>query len=564
MDSQIESHKALTDRIHNYDTKIFCQIYHAGRQSLSVFCGSQPVAPSSIPCPLCREMPRELTVDEIKQIVKDHGDTARRVKEAGFDGVEVHMAHGYLLAEFMSPYSNKRTDEYGGSLQNRLRIVKEVVEDVRSKVGNDFPVIVRLSGDEAIPGGRNMEETRIVVQLLEEWGVDGIDVTVGVYSHHNFVSIGTMQIPHGIIVKHAEEIKKLVSIPVIVANRINDPLMAEDIIKHGRADFVGMGRGSLADPDLPRKARGGDLESILYCIGCLQGCQGSVVAGGTIGCLVNPAVGRELEIDYSEAPVARRVFVAGGGPGGMSAARAAALKGHTVSLYEKRAQLGGQFRSAAYSPHKGELAGFTSWQIRELDRLGVKSHLNTELTAAMVGAEKPDAVIVATGASPIMPHIPGIDRANVFNAQDVLLGNVETGNNIVIAGGGMVGAETAAHLALQAKKVCVVDMLPEIAADLDPTCTDYLLQLLDEYRVEQITSAKVAEICEEGVLLERRGVLEVRTADTIVIALGSEKDDKLLSQLDGLAAKVVAVGDAISPRKALQAIREGFDAGLNI
>ncbi|WP_094606573.1 NADH oxidase [Sporomusa silvacetica DSM 10669] len=565
-DSQIASHKAFTDRIHQYESKVFCQIYHAGRQShAGVNGGVQPVAPSAIPCPWCRDLPRELTIPEIKKIVQDFGDTALRAQKAGFDGIEIHGGHGYLIAEFMSPYANKRIDEYGGNLLNRLRIVKEIIDDIRTKVGPDFPVIMRFSADEVIPGGRDMSETRIIVQFLEKWGLDGLHISSGVYGNHGIAA--PMHIPHAWIVQYAEEVKKLVKIPIITVNRINDPFMADNIIAMDKADFVGMGRGSLADPDLPNKAKEGDFESIRYCIGCLQGCTGALASKGTetsVHCLVNPTLGQEYKIDYSKVPVAKKVFVAGGGPGGMEAARAAALKGHEVHLYESNDQLGGQFRSAAYPPFKGELATFTVWQIRELNKLGVNIHLTTTLTADIVKQEKPDAVIVATGATPIMPRIPGIDSPNVFNAQDVLLGKVATGNNIIVAGGGMVGAETAAHLALQQKKVCVVDMLPEIAGDLDGVSREQLLKLLDEYRVEQITNAKVYEICTQGVLLDKHGIITLHPADTVVIALGSRKNDKLYEELEEFTGKKMVIGDAVLPRQAIEAIFEGFEAGLNI
>lgn len=260
-DQQIPSHKKLTDTIHRYESKIFAQIYHAGRQSSSkVNGGMQPVAPSAIPCPWLQELPRELKIDEIQQLVNDFGDCARRVKQAGFDGVEIHAGHGYLIAEFLSPYANKRIDRYGGNFDNRVRFLQEIYQEVRRQVGVDFPVTIRFSADEGFIGGRDISEARVLAQLCEEWGFDALHVSVGVYGDHNkFGTVSPMYVGHAWTVPLSEEIKKLVKIPVITVNRINDPRMADTLLVMGKADFIAMGRGSLADPNLPNKAKVGDL-----------------------------------------------------------------------------------------------------------------------------------------------------------------------------------------------------------------------------------------------------------------------------------------------------------------
>lgn len=561
-DDHIESHRQLTDRIHRYETKIVAQIYHPGRQSTYVSNGGvQPVAPSAIPCPWCRDLPREMTVEEIKKVVSQFGDAALRAKKAGFDGVEIHGAHGYLIAQFMSPYTNKRTDEYGGCLQKRMRLVKEIIEDIRSKVGEDFPVIFRISADEVMPGGRDMAETGVIVRLLESWGVDALHISTGVYGNDGIVSNYTK--PHAWAVKYAEEVKKLVNIPVITVNRINDPLMADLIIDTGKADFVAMGRGSLADPDLPNKAKSGDLESIRYCIGCMQGCTRSTYANIPISCSVNPTLGLEYTTHLDKAATVKKVFVAGGGPAGMEAARAAALKGHDVHLYEKNDYLGGQFKAAAYPPYKGELASFTAWQIAELKKAkNVTIHLGTELTPEIVKSEKPHVVIVATGATPIIPSIPGVNRPNVLLAQDVLLGKVATGDNCFVAGGGSVGLETAAHLAIQLKRVAIAEMLPELAQGEDRDIVQAYLRILDEYGVVRFTDTRVVEIAETGVLLEKNGVTTLYPCDTVILAFGSTKNDSLAAALEGLTEKVVTVGDAVKVGHLLEAVRQGFWAGL--
>lgn len=564
-DAQIESHKRLTDTIHKYDSKIFAQIYHAGRQTCNfVNGGVQPVAPSAIPCPWLRELPRELKKSEIKQIVSDFGDTALRAKKAGFDGVEIHAGHGYLLAEFLSPYSNKRTDEYGGCLDNRARIVKEVIENIRSKVGEEFPVIIRFSGDETVEGGRDMSESRVLAKLFEEWGVDGLHVSSGAYGNYNKGIVSTMYIPHAWTTEFANEIKKIVNIPVITANRINDPRMADNILEMGKADFIGMGRGSLADPELPNKAKNGDFTSIRYCIGCLQGCVNKLLEGEGITCLVNPTLGRDLEIDYKKTTEPKKVCVIGGGPGGLEAARAAALKGHDVELYEKRDFLGGQFKAAAYPPCKGELSTYVSWISGELDKLNVNVHLNTEVTKELINEKKADYIIVATGGNPIVPPIKGVNKNHVCTAEDMLLGKIQPGDNIVVAGGGEVGGETAAHLAMQERKVTIVEMQPDILNELDAMSTLQLKSILDRYGVDIKTNTKVVEILDDGVVVDNGNETFTINADTIVLGLGYRPNNALVEDLKELDATVIVIGGAIKTSNALVAIREGFDVGISI
>ncbi|MDZ5723657.1 FAD-dependent oxidoreductase [Acetobacterium sp. K1/6] len=564
-DDQIASHKKLTDTIHQYDSKIFAQIYHAGRQSASfVNGGVQPVAPSAIPCPWLRQLPRELTIPEIEQIVEDFGDCALRAKQAGFDGIEVHAGHGYLIAEFMSTYVNKRTDKYGGCLDNRLRFVKEIYANIRGKVGDDFPVMIRFSADEVVQGGRDISESRVLAKLFTEWGFDALHVSSGAYGDHNKGIVSPMYVSHAWTVDFAAEIKQLVDIPVFTVNRINDPRMADGLLEMGKADFIGMGRGSLADPDLPNKAKAGDLTSIRYCIGCMQGCVGKLLVGESITCLVNPSLGQEYQLDYSKAAAPKKVLIAGGGPGGLEAARAAAIKGHEVTLYEQGSFLGGQFKSAAYPPCKGELATYTNWITRELDQLGVTIHLNCQVTKELVAAEKPDTVIVATGGTPCKPAIKGIDKALVVTAEDALLGNVATGDQIVVAGGGEVGSETAAHLAMQQRDVTIIEMLPKICSDLDGVNKFNLMKILREYEVNQMTQTKVVEILDDGVIIENSQGQQTLPADTVVIALGYRPNNQLAEALSAVHNHVIVVGGAVKTSNAMVAINDGFNAGLSL
>lgn len=554
--------------MHQYGTKIFCQIYHAGRQSSQhVNGGKQIVAPSAIPCPWLREMPKALSIAEIRLLVKEFGDTALRAKKSGFDGVEIHAAHGYLIAQFMSAYANKRTDEYGGSLNNRLRFVREIYADVRSKVGDDYPVIIRFSAIEDVPGGRDMAESRILAKEFERWGFDALNVSCAVYGDRNRQIVSPMYVSNAWQADIAKEIKDLVSIPVFTVNRILDPLMAESLLNAGVADIIGMGRQSLADPAMPNKALAGDFDKIRYCINCLQGCTGALYVGGPVTCLVNPSLGLESEVDDEHPEMAKeskKVFIAGGGPGGLQAARTAALRGHEVSLFEKREFLGGQFVSAAYPPSKGGLTAFTAWQISEVKRLGIRIFTSTELTADIVKNDKPDVVIIATGGEAVRPKIKGIDGPNVYLAEDVLLGKVEVADNVVICGGGEVGCELSAHLGSIQKNSVVVEMQNRLMADLDGVNRTYLTELMRKYDVKSYIDTKVMGIDEGGVVAERNAQ-EIRIkGDSVVLAFGYKPFNKLAKELEKTAANVVVIGGATKTSNAQAAIKDAFDAALAI
>ena len=564
-DEQIPSHRRFTDIIHQYDSKVFCQIYHAGRQAnANVNGGVQPVSCSPIPCAWNKEIPRELTIDEIKQIVDDFGRTAANVVKAGFDGVEIHAAHGYLIHQFLSPNSNKRVDEYSCTYENRARFLREVMESVRKAVGPDFPVQVRVSAAEFADGGRTMFESHQIFRDIEAWGANSIHVTYGMYGTRSSVgSVSSFYQSHGWNVGFAAEVKKLVDIPVITVGRISDPMMADEIIATGKADFISMGRQSLTDPHYPSKVKNGQWGEIRQCIGCLQGCTASTYQGVPVYCLVNPELGHEFETDYSPAPIRKKVFIAGGGVAGMEAARGAAIKGHEVHLYESAEQLGGQFVAAAYPPFKGEFATYPSWLLRKLKMSGVNIHSQTPLTKELVLEQKPDKVIIATGAKPVIPGIPGVSLPNVVLAEDVLRGRCGTGLNVLVAGGGMVGAETASFLATQSKEsVSIVEMRHEIGMDMAAGIRDDLKDVLNKHFVVIMTDTKVLSITEQGVKLHNRDGEFLYPCDTVVLAVGTVSNNQLSEELKDVC-ETVTVGDAKEARKAVQATREGFLAGLN-
>ena len=564
-DSQIEPHAELPKRIHRHGGKVVAQIYHAGRQTNHLITGEQPVAPSPIPCPVKQQIPSELTRPQIGELVEGFGDCARRVKAAGFDGLEIHGAHGYLIAEFLSLYANKRSDEYGGSLLNRFRFVKEIISDIKLKAGNDFPIIFRISGDEFVPGGRNIEETKAVAMLLEEAGVDAIHVSVGVYASRHKIA-PPARTARAWAVDFAAEVKKVVSLPIITVGRITDPLLAESILVSEKADFIAMGRAALADPELPNKTAAGNYDDIIFCVGCLQGCGDKIRRHGEPGgCMLNPLTGNETEYQIEPAREKRKVVVIGGGVAGMEAARVAAERGHDVRLFEKAPELGGAYLLAAFPPGKGEIATFIHWQKRQLEKLGVQVVLNTEATEEVVSKENPEVIINATGSIPSMPELQGIDRENVVNAYDVLSGKADVGVSAIVVGGGLVGSETANHLAFLEKRVTIIEMTSDIATDEEFNTRRLLMRDLKDREVKILVNATAKEILDDGVLVSVDGEdVQVGPADTVVIAMGSEPVNGLYEKLKKESFKIVNIGDSLEVRNALDAIEEGYKAGLEI
>jgi len=555
-DEQIQSHAKLTETVHNAGAKIIAQIYHCGRQTTSAITGEQPVSASPLPCPVLGAIPRELTVDEIKKIVAQFGDSALRAKKAGFDGVEVHGGHGYLIAQFMSKYSNKRTDKYGGSLMNRLRFPLEIVAEIRKKCGPDFFIGFRISGDEKVPGGRTIEETKMIACILEKQGVDALHISAGTYES-TWAVIPPMNITTGWITDYAEEVKKVVDIPVMTVGRINDPYLAESILQSGKADLIAMGRASLADPELPNKFAKGQYEDIRQCIGCQQGCLERLFANEPIRCLVNPTLGYEYLNEFKKADSPKDITIVGAGPAGLEAARTAALAGHNVTLYEKTAHLGGQFATAAIPPSKGDITSYISWIGRQVEKLGVNIKLETEYTSEICDKEKPNFVIIATGATPSKPPITGIDGENVVTAEDVLLGKVNTKQKVVIAGGGLVGCETAVYLHSLGRDVTIVEMLPTLAADEEFTRRVLLMKAIEESQINTYTDAKINAINKNSVQIENNQKLKEIEAETVVLALGYKANYALADKLKE-KVPVRVIGDAIKSRNALEATREGF------
>lgn len=561
-DGQIPGFAEFTKRIHQYGTVLIAQIYHAGRQTSKAVIGQAPWAPTAIPCPFSPDMPREMTIEEIKETVSQYGDCARRAKEAGFDGIEIHGAHGYLIAAFMSPYSNKRTDAYGGPLQNRIRFALEIIKDIREKCGKDFIVGYRISADEYVTGGRTIEDTKTIVPYLEEAGISYVHVTAGVYRTFDAV-IQSMYCAHAWIADLAKEVKEVTKLPVITVGRYNDMRVADTVLACGKADLVSFGRQSLADPETPNKAREGRFDDIRTCIGCHHGCIGNLLANVPGQCILNPTLGLESEVKEAKTDAPKKVMVIGAGPGGLQAAISAAECGHAVTVYEKSRWAGGQFRLGSVPAGKGEITTFITWQMHELEKLGVEVKLGTEVTKELAEAEKPDVIIAATGAAPVIPHIPGADKANVVTSHDVLSGAVNTGARVVVIGGGCVGAETANHLASNLKRVTLVEMLEEIAVDEVVVPRWGLMADLEKNKVRICTRTTVTEIRDNSVILSG-AVNEEIPADTVVLSVGAKSVDGLAKELQAEGYDVKVIGDAAKVGLAGAAIAQGYEIGRSL
>jgi len=539
----------LAEAVHPYGTRIATQLQHPGRQGSSMTSaeGQQLVAPSAIPClPTGAEMPHELTVAEIEALVGKFVTGAAITKTAGFDAVEIQGAHGYLITEFMSPYTNQRTDEYGGDFEGRMKFPLSIVEGIRGNVGPDFPIIFRLSGDEFIEGGLTLEDTRQIALRLEAAGVDALSVSAGIYESPPWYSriFPTMGMPVGCNVPLAQEIKKVVKIPIIVAGKLGNPLLAEKVLRAGQADLIAMGRALLVDPELPRKAQEGRLDDIRPCLYCNEYCSGNISRMWRISCQVNPSLGQEKEYRIRPAEKSKKVLVAGGGPGGMEAARVAALRGHRVTLCEKGESLGGQMIPASVPPFKGPVKEQVDYLKNQVRKLGVKVQLGKEVTPALVKRLRPDVVVLATGATPIIPDIPGVRRKKVATAIEVLLGEKRTGKRVVIIGGGEVGCDVAWFLAEKGKRVTIVEMLPGLAMGMNMFSQLYILDRLAQLGVETLIGTTAREITEDGVVaVDMNGETRLLEADTVVLATGFRPNNRLEKELRGTAPETYAIGD---------------------
>ncbi len=555
-DDCIPALKKMVQKVKQFDTLFGVQLMHGGRQSYL----PEKVAPSAIPAPaVVKGDVRALEIDEITELVSCFGDSARRCQESGFDFIELHGAHGYLINQFLAPNSNIRTDMYGGSFENRTRFLFEIIDNIQMKTGKEFPIGIRINGNDYIENGWQIEDTVRIAPLLEKAGVVYIHVSGGVYGSTE-LTIPSMYTPHGCFVHLAEEVKKHVAIPVITVGRIKYPDHAEKILQEGKADMVALGRSVLADPYYPEKAKKGELSQIRPCVGCCLGCIHAVLAKEPGSCVVNPDVGREYLLKNETQPSqSLKILIVGAGPSGMAAARRFALEGHKTIICEKAPQTGGLLALASKAPGRGELDDILNFFRQELNRLSVEIRFNTALSLELLNEIKPDIVIVASGSMPDMPVIKGLfqTKMDLVTNVDVISKKELTGNKVIVLGGGMTGLITADFLADQGKQVVVLNRKKSFAEEMSSNDRYYLRERLKKGKVTLHKNVSIKQFTDDGVVFKSNGQEHVLTGyHSVVISEknSSIRDAKNLEKQS--AAKFHFIGDAKSPRHLMYCISE--------
>jgi len=603
-DSYIEKIRPLVDVIHQGGAKTFAQLIHQGRyaKSTDYTDQTQAVAPSELPTRFTGETPRELSAAEIEDLIDYYAQGARRAAAAGFDGVELCGNSGYLIGQFLSPLTNRRTDRYGGALEGRMTFVLDVLAAIRRQVGPDFSVTVRIGGNDFVPGSNTNTEACQIAAELGKAGVDAISVTGG--WHESGVPQVTMDLPHGTFSYLGRMIKQAAAVPVMMSNRMNIPT-AEALVERGDMDFIVFGRPMLADPDAPQKGAQGRYDEIRPCIGCNQGCLDHSMSGQSIACLCNAECGRESELindkgllpTQGKADRPNRILVVGAGVAGMEFSRVAALRGHQVTVWEERAGSGGQMEVASVPPARHDFRLLSGYLATACEKAGVRFEYSKKTTAEMIlkelGAQRFDHVIIAAGASPIVPRIPTEEGAHVVQAWDVLRNKAETGKNVVVVGGGAVGVETAIflgeigtmdldvlrflllygaetpetlryHLNHGSKQIAVVEMLKSIGKDIGKTTRWIMQGRLKSMDIALHTLSKVVGIKKAGVVIEGPKGIELIPADTVVLAIGSSSNNELYAELKDKIQSIFMIGDADTPRKAMDAIKAGYDLAITL
>lgn len=577
----IRTGREMTERIHSYDSKIFIQLSGGfGRVTIPTNVGEfPPVAPSPIQHRWLDKTCRELTKEEIRTIVKKFGEGAFNAKRAGFDGVQIHAVHeGYLIDQFAIELFNQRTDEYGGCLENRLRFAREIVEEIKRRCGDGFPVTVRYSPksfikelrDGALPGevfeekGRDIPEGIEVAKLLVSYGYDALDVDVGSYDAW-WWSHPPMYQEKGLYIPYAKIVKDAVDVPVICAGRMDNPDLALKALEDGACDMISLGRPLLADADYVNKLRTGKIADIRPCLSCHEGCMGRIQEYSVLNCAVNPAACREKEAELIQAVKSKKVMIVGGGVAGLEAARVLALRGHKPVIYEKSSALGGNLIPGGAPDFKEDDLALVDWYKHTLKELKVEVKYNTEVTAEVVKNSHVDTVIIATGSKPKIFNLG--DNSKVFPAADILVGNAPAGDKIVIVGAGLVGCELALWLARQGKKVTMVELQEKILAVNGPLCHanfDMLEKLIPYNGIEVMTSSKVLKTTEEGVLVDTRGKEQEISADTVILAVGYNAEKSLYEEIKFDISELYLVGDARNVSGIMYAIWDAYEVASNI
>lgn len=591
-DEFVPEWRRLANAVHRHDSKVFLQLFHAGRYQHSHLAkGLQAVAPSAVRSRYTGEEPKELTLEEIAGVQDRFVAAARRTLEAGMDGVEIIASAGYLICQFLSPVTNLRADDYGGSFENRCRFGRELLEKVRSAVGSDFPISVRMSGNDFIPGGNTTEEIAEICKVFEQAGADMFDVTGG--WHETRVPQLPTMVPRGAYTYLAANVRRQVSVPVAAANRIVTPEQAEEVLRDGSADLVCIGRGQIADPEWTRKAQDGRASEIRPCVACLQGCMDRLFSLRDVECLCNPVAGHEAQRRLESCAHRLCIAVVGAGPAGLEAAVTATARGHQVTIFEESDDIGGQLPLVAAPPGRADFSLLLDYYRNEVKRLAVDVITGTTVTVEMLAELAPDRIILATGSRQAAPGLPGANLPHVVQAWDVLLGNIDLGDNVVVIGGGAVGVETAIAIADRGtvsgetlkfllkheaetpetlrrlatrgnRTVTILEMLPKIGRDIGATTRWVFLKELDLLGIATVTGATVTRITSQEVLYKQADVDRSIPADTVVLALGAVANNELATRLKEAGTDFIQIGDAVKPRKIMEAVHEGFLTAMDI
>jgi len=571
--------RKITDYVHQFDGKIFAQLNHNGQQCDGTISRLPVFAPSPVPDVLFRETPKEMEPEDIEDVARYFAKSAVHAREGGFDGIELQYGHSSLARQFLSPLTNRRQDEYGGSLENRMRAPVLFIEAVRKAVGKDFTVGIRLCADEMIPwGGLNLADIQEIAGRFEATGlIDFMDLSIGTFFNLYLVE-GSMHTPLGYTIPLAAGIREKIKLPVFCTGRINDPVMAEKVLANGQADMVGMCRALICDPYLPKKAFEGKLEDIRYCIGDNQGCIGRMGLNKLLGCIQNPAVGLEKEWgegSLKPAPVKKKVMIVGGGPAGMWAAKMAGRRGHRVDLYDRNEELGGQVRIAMKGAGRDEFGVLIRNEKDNVDKAGVNVHLGVEVTPETVLKENPDAVIVATGSVPPRnPAIGGADGPAVYSVWEVLQGKADLGEKVCLVDqdGHHRATSTAEYMADQGKTVHILCSSLFVGAELGPLQDLYLTRqrllqkgctFTPDTAVISIAGEAGAKML-QGINVYSNAMGEFGPYDSVVLAIGQEVDDGLYKALKGKVKELHRIGDCVAPRKVDMAIWDGHKVGREI
>ena len=557
----------LVNVVHESGSKVALQLHHAGREAARQLQKGEAIAPSAIPSRVYGVPAREMTKADIKELIEAFGSAAKRAQTAGADAVELHAAHGYFLMQFLSALSNQRTDEYGGSFQNRARFLIEVIESVRANVGPDFPISIRISTEEFIKNGYVVEDMQTIVPDFVKAGVDIIHASIGTHGSPGAVTQASPEYEPGWTVGRAMKIKEVVDVPVIAVGRFTDPRLADEVVGRGEADMVAFGRQQLADPDFIKKVKEGRPEDIRSCIACNQGCIERLMLepGSSVRCAINPETGQELLYPREPAAESKTVWVIGGGPAGLTAASEAARLGHIVTLFEKESRIGGQIEYASKAPYKQIYWDWIDWLSKQVEKAGVDIRLNTEVTDEILESGAAEAVILAVGGDKIVPPIPGVDEAIVCDAWQVLSSEVSPGKNVVVVGGGLIGMETADYLADKGSQITLVEMLESSPVTKASTHGYFLHRRLRDASCRFLFNAELKSIQSDSITIKSGGEeTTISPVDQVVMAVGMKSRDILKKRLQESGIRHYIVGDAVQVRRIIEATEEGAKAAWEI